>query len=88
MCSVAKRIIIITQGISPVVNPLVESGVCNVIGIIECAPRKKKKKCILDTVRKNKMLLIVMRTKKVSHIFIWKNQMTSYEIGCKFLNQI
>ena len=57
MCSVAKRIIIITQGISPVVNPLVESGVCNVIGIIECAPRKKKKKCILDTVRKNKNAL-------------------------------
>ena len=37
----SKRIIIITQGVSRIVEPIVEKY--NVVGIIESAPRKKKK---------------------------------------------
>lgn len=51
MCGVAKRIVIITQGISRIVEPLIASDVCEVIGIIECAPRIKTQKRILDVLR-------------------------------------
>lgn len=38
-----RRIVIITQGISRIVKPLYDSPACEVVGIVECAPRKVKR---------------------------------------------
>lgn len=43
-----KRVIIITMGLTRIVEPIVSSGVCDVVGLIECAPRIKQKKHIIN----------------------------------------
>lgn len=38
-----KKILIITQGISRIVRPLCNCSICEVVGLIECAPREVEK---------------------------------------------
>ena len=70
------RVIIITQGLSRIVDPLCNRH--NVVGIIESKPRKKPKlffviiRYLYQLIKFNKQSLSSYAKKKIFHIFIWK----------------
>lgn len=64
-----KKIIIITQGLSPIVKPIVNSDFCSVLGIIECAPRVRQKRSLVQSV---KFRLRTLLGKTLNGYAFWK----------------